>query len=62
MKKKNSKLRSRAEVAALMKALYGKDEVKDDCKGCDSEREPGTEGTCEMADFSPHVEKLLLQD
>ena len=56
MKKKNKpktiNLRDRQEVMALMKILYGNDEVKDDQACINTNREPGTKVVGKVAESS----------
>jgi hypothetical protein len=58
MMKKKSKakqinLRDRQEVLALMKILYGNDEVKDDQTHINTHREPGTKVASKVVEPSP---------
>lgn len=56
MKKKNSKqinLRDNKEMLALMKQLYGNDEVKDDQACINTDRKPGTKVVGQVAGSSP---------
>lgn len=56
MKKKSKSqpinLRDRQEVMALMKILYGNDEVKDDQACNDTDREPGTKVVGQVVESS----------
>ncbi len=60
--KKSANLRDRQEVLALMKQLYGNDEVKDDTKISDSNGESRATGIGEMVVSSPDTERVLLQE
>ena len=62
MTKKSINLRDRQEVLALMKILYGTNEVKDDTKVYDSHRESGAKSSCEVVKPSSGGEGLLLQE
>lgn len=61
MRRKSVNLRDQQEVQALMKILYGFDEVKDDTKIYDSHGESRATRSCEVAESTPDVEGLLLQ-
>lgn len=62
MSKKSINLRDRQEVLALMKILYGTNEVKDDTKVYDSHGESGAASACEVAKPAPDTKGLLLQE
>lgn len=62
MKRKTVNLRDQQEVLALMKILYGNDEVKDDTQISDSNRESRAKSTCEVVESAPVAERVLLQE
>lgn len=64
MKKKNQpiNLRDRQEVMALMKILYGNDEVKDDQARNDTNGEPGTKSVGKVVEPSSTTKGFLLQE
>jgi len=62
MKRKTVNLRDQQEVLALMKILYGNDEVKDDTQISDSNRESRAKGIGEVVKSAPHAKGLLLQE
>ena len=62
MKRKTVSLRDRQEVLALMKILYGNDEVKDDTQISDSNRESRAKGIGEVVESAPFAERVLLQE
>jgi hypothetical protein len=62
MKRKTVNLRDQQEVLALMKILYGNDEVKDDTKISDSHGKPRATRPCEVAESAPDTERVLLQE
>jgi hypothetical protein len=62
MKKKSVNLREKQDVLALMKILYGNDEVKDDTKVSDSHGEPRATCSGQVAESPPGFEGLLLQE
>lgn len=62
MKKKIVNLRDRQEVMALMKILYGNDEVKDDQACINTNREPGTEVASQVVESSSCSKRPVLQE
>ncbi len=61
MSKKSTNLRDIQEVLALMKILYGNDEVKDDTKISDSHGKSRATRSGEVAESTPDIEGILLQ-
>jgi hypothetical protein len=62
MKRKTVNLRDQQEVLALMKILYGNNEVKDDTQISDSNRESRAKSIGEVVESAPVAERVLLQE
>ena len=52
--KKVVNLKDHKNMMELMKKLYGNEDVKDDFKRTDTQREPGTKSACELAKLPPN--------